>query len=279
MPALAVHLLCLLTALCAAAEGWLGVYLDPEHDAPRVREFVPGSPAEAAGMKAGDVIVAIDAKPTPDIKALLDALRATKPGQTVAVVVSRELKELTLQVTLGDRPAGGGVPPEPSPDPTPQKGQPPSPADEAQRASLPILRDLAAAKAAADATGLSMLVVRGADDTKDAASQRDALAAALVQEALIGSVVVWVEAENGAGSLVVERLVAGVSLWRRTGPLSAPQLRAALEAPLEPDAAQRLLDEARRLAAEAAALRVEVERLREQVDALRRESRSPRSGK
>ena len=263
MHLLASSLLLSIVAMCVAADGWLGIYLEPEHDAPRVREFVPGSPAEAAGMKAGDVILAIDVTLTPDVRALLVALVATKPGQKVAVRVARDDKELTLQVTLGERPAGGGVPPEPAPpDPTPQKGQPPSPSGE-QRASLPILRDLAAAKVAAATSGLSLLVIYAAKDTAVAAAQRQALQADLVLDALMGFVVVWVDAEDGkVAAPVVESHVAGVLLWQRAYPLTAAQLHEALTADIGQEAAQRLANEARRLAAVVAELRAEIERLR-----------------
>ena len=133
MHAFAATLLSLLTAIAAFQDGWLGIYLDPEHDAPRVREFVPGSPAEKAGMKAGDVILAIDETATPDVAALLAALRTTHAGQKVAVRVMRDDKERTLNVTLGAKPEGSGVPAEPAPsESVRENGAPPSPAQETQ---------------------------------------------------------------------------------------------------------------------------------------------------
>ena len=135
IPKLASWLLSVIIALPLVVDGWLGVYLDPEHDAPRVREFVPGSPAEAAGMKAGDVILAVEGKETPDVATLLKALGGTRAGQKVAIRVQREEKELTLAVTLGEKPQGGGVPAEPADvEPAPQKGRPPVPAVEQEPA-------------------------------------------------------------------------------------------------------------------------------------------------
>ena len=136
MPKLASWLLSVIIALPLVADGWLGVYLDPEHDAPRVREFVPGSPAEKAGMKAGDIILAIDETFTADVAALLAVLRTTQAGQTVAVRVLRDDKERTLNVTLGAKPEGAGVPADPAPsEPSRKNSTPPSPAQETQEPS------------------------------------------------------------------------------------------------------------------------------------------------
>jgi len=141
MPKLASWLLSVIIALPLVADGWLGVYLDPEHDAPRVREFVPGSPAEKAGMKAGDIILAIDETFTADVAALLAVLRTTQAGQTVAVRVLRDDKERTLNVTLGAKPEGSGVPADPAPsEPSRKNSTPPSPAEESQEPSKPSSR-------------------------------------------------------------------------------------------------------------------------------------------
>jgi len=61
------------------------------------------SPAEKAGIKAGDVIVEFAGKPIKDLYAYTDALYAQKPGDLVDVVVLRGTERLTLKVTLGKR--------------------------------------------------------------------------------------------------------------------------------------------------------------------------------
>ena len=65
----------------------------------------PGSPAEKAGVRAGDIIVAMGTLDVADLQGLTDALRAHKPGDTVPLRVIRDGKPLTLEVTLGSRPA------------------------------------------------------------------------------------------------------------------------------------------------------------------------------
>ena len=61
------------------------------------------SPAERAGLKAGDVIVEFDGKPVKDLYQYTDALQARKPGDTVSIVVVREGSRITLTATLGRR--------------------------------------------------------------------------------------------------------------------------------------------------------------------------------
>jgi peptidase M28-like protein/PDZ domain-containing protein len=62
-----------------------------------------GSPADQAGLKAGDVIVEFAGKPVKDLYAYTDALYAQKPGDTVDIVVLRGAERLTVKVTLGRR--------------------------------------------------------------------------------------------------------------------------------------------------------------------------------
>lgn len=62
-----------------------------------------GSPAAAAGIRAGDIVLAIGASEVADLQGMTDALGAHKPGQTVDVRVLRGDTTLTLRITLGDR--------------------------------------------------------------------------------------------------------------------------------------------------------------------------------
>jgi serine protease DegQ len=62
-------------------------------------------PAEKAGVKAGDVLLAVNAVPTPDTATMLDAVADLKPGSQASLKLRRDQKEFDLQVTVGKRPA------------------------------------------------------------------------------------------------------------------------------------------------------------------------------
>ncbi len=62
-----------------------------------------GSPADAAGIKGGDIIVQIGEHDVKDLYGMTDALRAHKPGDVVVIGVMRDGKRLDLTATLGRR--------------------------------------------------------------------------------------------------------------------------------------------------------------------------------
>jgi S1-C subfamily serine protease len=64
-----------------------------------------GGPAARAGLRPGEIIVAVDHKPTPSTEALATVLAQLKPGQTVPVdVVNPDGGKRTVDVTLGQLP-------------------------------------------------------------------------------------------------------------------------------------------------------------------------------
>ncbi|MDQ4098100.1 MAG: S1C family serine protease, partial [Actinomycetota bacterium] len=63
-----------------------------------------GTPAQAAGLAARDVIVAVDGKPVGSMGALVAALRAHRPGDVVTIELVRDRKRWTKSVTLAERP-------------------------------------------------------------------------------------------------------------------------------------------------------------------------------
>ncbi len=70
----------------------------------RISGVVDDGPAAAAGLRAGDVVLAIgDDSVTSGMSALTKALRAREPGDEVQVVVLREGEEVSFSVTLGSR--------------------------------------------------------------------------------------------------------------------------------------------------------------------------------
>ena len=66
----------------------------------------PGKPADLGGVKDGDIVVSINDKVIDEEHPLDATLAQFSPGDTVDVKVLRDGATLTLQVTLGTRPAG-----------------------------------------------------------------------------------------------------------------------------------------------------------------------------
>lgn len=66
--------------------------------APRVNEIVAGSAADRAGLKAGDLVIAIDGQPIHSF-ADMQRIVSTRPGETLSVTVTRAGDAVTLPVT------------------------------------------------------------------------------------------------------------------------------------------------------------------------------------
>jgi serine protease Do len=69
-----------------------------------VEQVEPGSGADAAGVRSGDIIVQLGDDPIENTGDLFGALRDYQPGDTVELTVVRDGEEQTLDVTLGERP-------------------------------------------------------------------------------------------------------------------------------------------------------------------------------
>ena len=69
-----------------------------------VRSVLPGGPAERAGLRPGDILVAIEGKPVKDPSSMLNLVAALVPGKPAAIRLQRENKALEVQVTVGTRP-------------------------------------------------------------------------------------------------------------------------------------------------------------------------------
>lgn len=80
-----------------------------------VDDVLPGSPAERAGMRAGDVIIRYRGEEVTDLDEFRFRVARTAPGTEAEVVVLRGDEEVTLTVTVGEQPepvsvAAGSVP-------------------------------------------------------------------------------------------------------------------------------------------------------------------------
>lgn len=95
------------------ARGWLGVNIRPMteevaqvlgYDAPKgavVEAVSPDSPAAAAGVQKGDIILSFGEVVIDDLRDLTRAVATTSPEQTTSVNVLRKGREVTLDVTVG----------------------------------------------------------------------------------------------------------------------------------------------------------------------------------
>jgi len=64
---------------------------------------VTGSPAEAAGLKAGDRLLILNDQPVRDLRGYSELLKKLKPGQKVLLKIVRAGKTIEIEVELGER--------------------------------------------------------------------------------------------------------------------------------------------------------------------------------
>lgn len=69
----------------------------------RLEGTTPGSPAEKAGLRKGDVLVKVAGKPVESLRGFSEILRDLSPGQTVDVAYQRAGVERTASVTVVER--------------------------------------------------------------------------------------------------------------------------------------------------------------------------------
>src|SRR2546427_393165 len=95
--------------------GWLGIAIQDVTDelagtfgvkeGVLVAEVMKGGPAEAAGVRQGDVIVELNGAPIKEVPELQRRVAAVAPGQPVRLKVIRERKPVALSVTVTEMPA------------------------------------------------------------------------------------------------------------------------------------------------------------------------------
>jgi hypothetical protein len=78
-----------------------------EGGAVAVHSVVPGSPAAAAGLQAGDLLLRMKGQELESYEVFKEKLAAHHPGDTVSLTVEREGEPVELSLTFGERPGGG----------------------------------------------------------------------------------------------------------------------------------------------------------------------------
>lgn len=101
---------------------WFGVHIQPLTEQLReffkvensagilVSEVVEDSPAETAGLKAGDVIVKVEREKIEETDDLVEVIRESDAGDEVTVKIIRDGKRETLSATLESRETDRGPP-------------------------------------------------------------------------------------------------------------------------------------------------------------------------
>jgi len=64
--------------------------------------ITPGGPAERAGIQPGDLIVAFEGRPVTEPDALIVAIRAQRPGDTVTLTIRRDGRDRDLELVLDE---------------------------------------------------------------------------------------------------------------------------------------------------------------------------------
>jgi len=97
--------------------GWLGVGIQPltpelaksfaltADEGILVNQVMPKSPAEAAGLKTGDLILGVDGKPLKDPRELQRIIAETEIGKSLEFSILRGKTKRTVKVQVGEMPA------------------------------------------------------------------------------------------------------------------------------------------------------------------------------
>jgi periplasmic serine protease, Do/DeqQ family len=97
--------------------GWIGV--EPRDITPELAEnlqlsqksgviiaaILKNGPADKAGMKPGDILLAVGEKPIANMTEMFNMIALLEPGSKVGLTVSRNGKDVPLEVTVGKRPS------------------------------------------------------------------------------------------------------------------------------------------------------------------------------
>lgn len=97
------------------SRGWIGVTIQnvddnmakalglPDASGAMVNTVIEDEPADRAGIREGDVIIAIDGAAVADTSALLRMIAAKAPGSNATITVWRDGKKEDLSIQLGER--------------------------------------------------------------------------------------------------------------------------------------------------------------------------------
>jgi putative serine protease PepD len=87
-----------------AEHAYLGVSVEDANGSVKLAEVRSGTPAEAAGLQAGDTIVSVDGQRVTTGDQLTSTISSKKPGDRVTIVFERGGQTHSVEVTLASRP-------------------------------------------------------------------------------------------------------------------------------------------------------------------------------
>ncbi len=83
--------------------GYLGITGEDDTACAKLTAVTEGAPAEKAGLKAGDVVTHINAKPVKNYDALVAELRSKKPSEKIKLSILRTGEKKEFEIVLGFR--------------------------------------------------------------------------------------------------------------------------------------------------------------------------------
>lgn len=100
----------------SVVRGWIGV--EAQEITPEIAEsfqlastngvllagILRGGPADRAGLKPGDILLAIEGAPVKDPNSMLNLVAALVPGKPASIRLRRDNREMEIQIVVGKRP-------------------------------------------------------------------------------------------------------------------------------------------------------------------------------
>ena len=90
---------------------WLGVAYQMQEQGALVVEVVPGSPADEAGLRPGDLITEVEGEAVTPDRPLARLILQYAPGSHITLTIERNGERREVAVTLGDAASQPRIPP------------------------------------------------------------------------------------------------------------------------------------------------------------------------